>query len=135
MKHAVHTWCFTALALWTLTVFVVRKRIGGFAAIRSWIDASEVLGEDASHDVIRRAVRAVDVACGYFPRDVRCLGRAATLTRLLRRHGVAAHFVIGTRMQPFAAHAWVECCGLILGQLEEHRRYVEIDRLPARAKR
>jgi hypothetical protein len=52
--------------------------------------------------------RAVDVACVFYPKRVLCLQRSAATTVLLRRHGIAAEMVIGTRVLPFRSHSWVE---------------------------
>jgi hypothetical protein len=45
-----------------------------------------------------------------------CLVRSIALTRHLASRGVAADFVIGVRVRPFSAHAWVQQDGLLLNE-------------------
>lgn len=50
----------------------------------------------------------------------RCLHDSLTLILVLRSRGVAARWVIGVRVRPFAAHAWVQVDDLVLD--DEHFR-------------
>jgi prolyl oligopeptidase len=52
--------------------------------------------------------RAMDMACILYVKPVLCLQRSAATTMMLRRHGFSAELVIGARIVPFRAHAWVE---------------------------
>lgn len=54
---------------------------------------------------------AVDLACVFYFKEVRCLQRSAATTTLLRKRGFSAQMVIGVRQCPFRAHAWVEVAG------------------------
>jgi hypothetical protein len=52
-----------------------------------------------------------------------CLVRAVALNRMLERHGIhGSRIRIGVRMRGgrFAAHAWVEHRGRVLGDIDEH---------------
>jgi hypothetical protein len=51
---------------------------------------------------------AVDLACVFYVKQVRCLQRSAVTTVLLRQYGWGAEMVIGTQVRPFKSHAWVE---------------------------
>ena len=51
---------------------------------------------------------AVDLACAFYFKEVRCLQRSAATTTLLRNAGLPAAMVIGVHPCPFRAHAWVE---------------------------
>lgn len=67
--------------------------------------------------------RSVARACRLAPWDPTCLVRALTLERLLRRHGVeTADVRVGVRRRGdgFAAHAWVEHRGEVLGDTPEN---------------
>jgi hypothetical protein len=55
--------------------------------------------------------RAVDLACVFYFKQVRCLQCSAAATTLLRNEGHAAEMVIGAQPCPFRAHAWVEVAG------------------------
>ena len=50
----------------------------------------------------------------------RCLHDSLTLILVLRSRGVLARWVIGVRVRPFAAHAWVQVGDLVLD--DEHFR-------------
>ena len=57
---------------------------------------------------------AVDLACVFYFKDVRCLQRSAAATTLLRDSGFPSEMVIGVKPSPFRAHAWVELAGHIV---------------------
>jgi len=57
---------------------------------------------------------AVDLACVFYFKQVRCLQRSAATTVLLRQAGLAAEMIIGVHPCPFRAHAWVEVAGRIV---------------------
>jgi hypothetical protein len=61
-------------------------------------------------DVIEAVTRA---GLWYF-KSAKCLQRSAVVTRLLRRHGVAAELLIGCHIAPLQAHAWVEVEGQVV---------------------
>lgn len=58
--------------------------------------------------------RAVDLACVFYFKEVRCLQRSAATTMLLRRSGLSAEMVLGVQTCPFRAHAWVELAGRVV---------------------
>ena len=64
------------------------------------------LAEDICH--------AVDLACVFYFKEVRCLQRSAAATTLLRASSFPAEMVIGVEPFPFRAHAWVEVAGRIV---------------------
>lgn len=77
--------------------------------LQRWIEGcqrNQTRRADAAE--IARTFASVTRAAVCYPRASLCLARAAVATRLLRRRGVAATFVVGVRHTPFAAHAWVE---------------------------
>jgi hypothetical protein len=65
-------------------------------------------------DSIERVCAAVDRACIFYWKEVRCLQRAAATTTLLKDHGVSAEMIIGVQQIPFKAHAWVEFQGRVV---------------------
>jgi hypothetical protein len=72
---------------------------------------------------------AVDVACIWYWKEVRCLQRSAVTTRLLRYHGVPAEMIIGAQQMPFRAHAWVEVEGRVVNDKPYvTERYAVLDR-------
>jgi hypothetical protein len=76
-------------------------------------------------DEMRNAVAAFDRLrpLAFSARD-RCLHDSLTLVGFLAHEGVLAHWVVGVRTQPFAAHSWVQSGSHVLNDLPEHvRRY------------
>lgn len=53
----------------------------------------------------------------------RCLQDSLALVRFLASEGMAAHWVIGVKSAPFAAHAWVQTGGLVLNDLHDNVRH------------
>ena len=82
------------------------------------------------HHVVERTVEAVRTATRYYwRRRLDCLPRAMATYLLLRWQGVSATLHIGVKRYPFAAHAWVECHGEVLGESRSswrHEAYVPI---------
>lgn len=63
---------------------------------------------------VYRICHAVDIACIWYWKEVRCLQRSAATTYLLKSCGVRAEMVIGAQQVPFKAHAWVEVGGRVV---------------------
>jgi hypothetical protein len=60
-----------------------------------------------------------------------CLPRAIAARRLCQRQGLDAALVFGVRLNPFAAHSWVQAGdAVIVGDLENVRLYMPILVLP-----
>jgi hypothetical protein len=72
--------------------------------IQSWTTAPSTPPPDA----VDRVCRAINYACVWYPKRIRCLQRSAVITCLLRSCGVSAQMVIGAQKLPFKAHAWAE---------------------------
>jgi hypothetical protein len=53
----------------------------------------------------------------------RCLQDSLALVGFLASEGVAAHWVIGVKSAPFAAHAWVQSGSLVLNDLHDNVRH------------
>jgi Transglutaminase-like superfamily len=68
----------------------------------------------AAGDTVERLCSAVDLACVWYWKEVRCLQRSAVTACLLRKRGVAAQLVLGAQQIPFKAHAWVEVDGHVV---------------------
>lgn len=66
-----------------------------------------------------------------FRKAGQCLPRALAAHALSRREGVAPTLVFGVRLQPFAAHCWVQSGpNIIVGDLEQARMFVPILAVP-----
>jgi hypothetical protein len=87
------------------------------------------LGKNTAASLTETICRAVDVASIWYWKEVRCLQRAAATCCLLKRYGIAAEMVIGTRLLPFQAHAWVEVEGQVVNDKSYTREiYNVLDR-------
>jgi transglutaminase superfamily protein len=77
-----------------------------------------------SHRSVKEALctteRSVALAGALFPGRARCLEQSLVLYSLLRREGVSVRFVIGVKVDPFGAHAWVDHCGEPINDVAEH---------------
>jgi Transglutaminase-like superfamily len=97
-----------------LLVFEFCLARGDFSAVYAKVRNSRTRGEPANPKTLREICAAVDMACVWYWKEVRCLQRSAVTTRLLRYHGVSAQMIIGTQLTPFRAHAWVEIEGCVV---------------------
>jgi hypothetical protein len=61
----------------------------------------------------------------------RCLRRAIAAMMMCRRRGLAAQLVLGVRIDPFGAHAWVQLDERVLvGEFEQVRLFTPILSVP-----
>jgi hypothetical protein len=74
-------------------------------AVRASSDACRVPSEELCY--------AIDLACVFYFKNVKCLQRSAATTLLLRCHGWEAEMVTGAQVLPFRSHAWVEIQGAV----------------------
>jgi hypothetical protein len=63
---------------------------------------------------VERICSGVNTACIWYWKEVLCLQRSAAAACLLKTYGVSAQMVIGAKLWPFAAHAWVEVDGRVV---------------------
>jgi hypothetical protein len=77
------------------------------AAMRRSADRPREAPETAYVSGLRLGA-AVTRVMRVLPLDPRCLTASLVLTALLARRGIPATLVIAVRLDPFAAHAWVE---------------------------
>jgi hypothetical protein len=79
---------------------------------------------------VSRTARMVRAAAHFTPRRFTCLEKSLALWWLLGRQGITSTVHIGTRKKEgnFEAHAWVECGGVALDELEEpHQSYAPFE--------
>lgn len=87
---------------------------GNFFAMHRKVAACPVRKSLDAPAPVERTCAAVDLACIWYWKEVRCLQRAAATTCLLKQYGTAARMVIGAQQMPFRAHAWVEVEGRVV---------------------
>ena len=101
-------------ALVALVVYDIVMWRHGLSRMLSFVRNCTVAAPTASPEIIKRVCSAVETACVWYPRQALCLQRSAIMTCLMRRRGVPARLVIGTRVMPLLAHAWVEVNGVVI---------------------
>jgi prolyl oligopeptidase len=103
-------------ALLTLFAYDVLCTVCRFETIYSMVKRWRTSSAPFRQDTINRVCRAVNYACIWYPKQALCLQRSFVTTYLLRKHGVAAHMVLGAQKLPFKAHAWVEVNGQAINE-------------------
>ena len=86
----------------------------GSGRILSQLRRQHVSVNTANAGLEKAICDAVLLATCFYWKPVLCLQRAVCTVRLLRRHGIHAHVVIGYRPSPFFSHAWVEVNGRVV---------------------
>ena len=70
--------------------------------------------ERSQHLTYEALSHAMDLACVFYFKRVRCLQHSAAATILLRRYGWRAEMVTGAQILPSEFHAWVEIDGNVV---------------------
>jgi len=86
-----------------------QEGLGGYLGLA---DSSRLLSRDA--DAVAAVARLFWTMAPWLPIEGECLARSAMLVAFLRRMGLAADWVFGVRLWPFAAHCWVQSGDLCL---------------------
>jgi hypothetical protein len=103
-------------ALFVLFAYDVLSTFCRFETIYSMVKKWTVAVAPSGQDTINRVCMAVNYACSWYPKQALCLQRSFVTTYLLRKHGIAAHMVLGAQKLPFKAHAWVEVDGQAINE-------------------
>lgn len=98
----------------TLFKFDVYLGRGDFAELYNKVRNYPLETKPSSTHSVDLICEAVDMACIWYWKQVRCLQRSAVTACLLRRFGIPAQLVIGVQQMPFRAHAWVEVEGHVV---------------------
>ena len=114
--------CMAAAWLRRLSLAEIAERIG---ALRVRHPHSR---NPASIDAMRAAVESyIRLRPFALSAQDRCLHDSLTLLHFLNRQGLFAHWVIGVRVDPFGAHAWVQAGAIVLNDYAERvRRFQSI---------
>lgn len=101
---------------------------------RRWSLAGPVRREPVSRDQLRRALElgwtTMHVA-RRLPLQFTCLAQSIALLTMLRRRGIPAEVRLGVKSggddQAIAAHAWVECGGRVVLDVDAHASFVPLE--------
>jgi hypothetical protein len=77
-------------------------------------------------DVETTVCEAVRRIVPFYWKRVQCLQRSVVTARVLRAYGAQAEVVIGYRLAPFLAHAWVEVAGKIVNDSPAFQRQLQV---------
>ena len=83
-------------------------RVLGIGRILEQLNRQGVSRKPFTQGLEQEICNAVLLASCFHWKPVLCLQRSVCTVRLLRKHGIDAHVVIGYRPSPFFSHAWVE---------------------------
>jgi hypothetical protein len=97
-------------------------RFAGFAQVRARVKKAQVRNRPTNSRTTDRVCVAADIASCFYYKQVRCMHRSFVTVRLLRKCGVNADLVIGSRPVPFLCHAWVEVDGRIVNDKQGYKR-------------
>jgi hypothetical protein len=103
-----------ARAFAMLVVFHFYLACGSFAGLYERVRRFPTRQHLRSPFTMEDVCRAVDLACIWYPKEVLCLQRSAATACLLKHCGFTAQMVVGARLMPFKAHAWVEANGRVV---------------------
>ena len=107
--------------------FCLKRR--HFAALYDKVRDYPLSTQATKPDNVKRICSAVDIACIWYWKQTLCLQRSAALACLLRQYGTKAQMVIGSRLMPFQAHAWVEVEGAVVNDRPDvQETYAVLDR-------
>jgi hypothetical protein len=98
--------------------YLVRR---SFAALQTRVRQFPIGARNRSPFTVDEISKAMDLACIWYPTEVLCLQRSAAAVCLLKHYGIPAQMVVGVRMMPFKAHAWVE----VEGRVANDKPYVK----------
>lgn len=74
----------------------------------------QALNRIPSQDAVRAIACSFAAGRRYFPAKRRCVPDSLALARCLWRRGADAQLYFGVRLEPFAAHCWVQADDLLL---------------------
>ncbi len=113
-------------ALVGLLVFDLRGFDRDFLKMHAFVRKWPVAQRNPQDRRVGRISEAVNYACVWYPKRVRCLQRAAVTTCLLRSCGVSAKMVMGAQVLPLKAHAWTEVNGRAINERRDVQRVYEV---------
>jgi hypothetical protein len=89
--------------------------------------AARRAGRPRDEAVLRRIAGAFATSGMLLRAADQCLPRAIAAARLCRHHGQDVALILGVRLNPFAAHSWVQSGdAVVVGDLEQVRLYTPI---------
>lgn len=101
-------------------------RSAGFGHIERRLARVSRLRRPSSSHRTTLVCEAVNLACCFYFKPVRCLQKSVVTVRLLRGYGVDARLVVGYRLSPFFSHAWVEVEGRVVNDSPAYKDQLKV---------
>ncbi|ESQ79308.1 lasso peptide biosynthesis B2 protein [Asticcacaulis sp. YBE204] len=103
------------------------KRRGLEAAILRLHQVKRARNPKGGHRVLCEFAASAQLSGRFIDRHNRCLENSLAFTTRCRRQGLAADLILGVKMGPFAAHAWVQSGETVLNdRLDQVRHFTPI---------
>lgn len=118
------------IAVWLLLAAARRSiRVSALAEALGKIERPNQL--PPNNDNVPSLARRFAVARKLVPIPRNCLADSVALLRWLARHGEGATLVLGVKLDPFAAHCWVQADAVLLNDHLEHvERFTPVRTVP-----
>ncbi len=97
-----------------LTAAMARLKIAGLHGALQWAAAIQLATRTSPAPCAVALAQSYDRARGRLPASRVCLRDSLALYASLCRHGVVCNLVLGVRLDPFGAHAWVQSEDVVL---------------------
>lgn len=107
-----------ACTLWELCIMAWLLRVRGLSAALERCKKMPLVSVERDQQQARAGFAIVDRLCRWYSRS-ECLHRAVVGYVALRKAGLDVQLVIGVRKFPFAAHAWLECEGVVISDEQD----------------
>ena len=118
--------CFVLSAVYELARYDMIGAVRGPGNIHRRLGRLPMTSEPTNHELVRATCDAVLLAACLYWKPVLCLQRSVGIVRLLRKQGIAARLMIGYRLEPFFAHAWVEVDGGIVNDSPTYQERLQV---------
>lgn len=115
-----------AAQAWVELLYLDVVGLRGFSAVHQCVSRTRPRAVEATPETITAIVESTKTAIALYFKGAQCLQRSAVVTRLLRRHGVKADMMIGCRVPPLEAHAWVEVAGDVVSDYQDGIEYFRV---------
>jgi hypothetical protein len=113
-------------ALFGLLAFDVLGLGRNFTELNRMVSRWKVSARTAPEGTNSQVCEAINRACVWYPKRVRCLQRSAVTTCLLRDYGIPGKMVVGAQNLPFKAHAWTEVDGTAVNERRDVQKIYQV---------
>lgn len=102
------------------------EAVRGFQGVRCSVPPRVSRRRSNNPEIETAVCEALASLAPFYWKRVQCLQRSIVTARVLRSYGAQADVVIGYRLAPFLAHAWVEVGGRIVNDSPTFQRRLQV---------